>query len=112
MVNVANVKNITGRLMALAVSLHSQAIRAQVSRAAVLLNRATQESLKRNDDLDLMRRQFEDACDNETEAMVSYDAARLQAQSELEALPQLDGYRVRPNPPFGARPHVIDKRNQ
>jgi predicted amidohydrolase len=109
---MSKLKNITGRMMALAVSLHSQAIRAQVSRAAVALNRATQERLKRNDDLDLVRRQFEDACDNETEAMVSYDAARLQAQSELEALPQLDGYRVRPNPPFGARPHIIDKRGE
>lgn len=106
------IKNITGKLLAFGVRLHSQAIRAQVKRALNAAQAAKTQSERTSSDLKLVQARLNDDISAEIEAFTAYDAAVKQAGVELAALPSVQGYTwtVRAAPPFGAVPQVIDKR--
>lgn len=105
------VKLITSKLLAFGVALHSRAISLHVQAHVRMTEQAALRRMRAQADLEMAQQVLHNAIDAETEAMVAEGAATASARYEIEALPSVTGYgRVRTDPPFGARPQVIDKR--
>lgn len=108
---MSTLKKITGKLLALGVSLHSQAISRHVRSFAIKAEAAQQRTEQARTDAELAKRAFGNALDAEMDAHADHEAAKRAAEVELASLPSVRGY-SRAAPPFGSKPTVIDKRKQ
>lgn len=111
--STAFLKRVTGRILHAVVGLHISSIGRHVRKYQDLADAAAVRSKQAESDVRNAKKAYANAIDAEMGAVDEAVAVIKAAHAEIAELPSVNGYgAVRASPPFGAKPVVIDKRNE